>query len=125
MDLVTFTEEVLNGKLHFSCCEAYKIANQNTTGRRHQYKKKNDVKATLQPLQVGGPVLVRNLIPREANGKLKSFWEHKVCIIEEVKDQNGLVYTVREQDKPNSKSRTLYRNNIMSCHGLPHNIVPI
>ena len=64
---------------------------------------------------------MRNLTPREGNGKLKSLWEHKVCIIEEVKDQDGLVYTVREQDKPNSKSRTLYRSNIMSCHGLPHN----
>ena len=30
-------------------------------------------------------------------------------------------YTVREQDKPNNKSRTFHRNNIMSCHNLPLN----
>ena len=72
-------------------------------------------------MQAGDRVLVRNLTPREGSGKLKSFWEKKVYIIEEVKDPDGLVYTVREQDKPNNKSRTLHRNNILPCHNLPHN----
>ena len=101
--------------------EAYEIANQNTRGRRHQDKTKKDIKATLQPLQVGDKVLVRNLNPREGSGKIKSFWEQKVHRIEEVKDPDGLVYTVKEIDKPNSRNRTLHRNNIMSCHNLPHN----
>ena len=96
--------------------KGYHIANQNTTGRRH----KRDAKATLQPLQVGDRVLVRNLTPREGCVKLKSFWEQKVYIIEEVKDPDSLVYTVKELDKPNSKSRTLHSNNIMSCHNLSH-----
>ena len=101
--------------------EAYKIANQNTTGRRQQDKARKDIKSPLQPLKVGDRVLVKNLTPREGSGKLKLFWEQKVYIIEKVKDPDGLVYTMREQDKPNNKSRTLHRNNIMSCHNLRHN----
>ena len=62
---------------------------------------------------------MRNLTQREGSRKLKLFWEQKVYVIKEVKDPDGLVYTVREQDKPNNKSRTLHRNNIMSCHNLP------
>ena len=72
-------------------------------------------------MEVDDRILVRNLTSREVSGKLKSFWEQKVYIIEEVKDPDGLVYTVTEQDKPNNKSRTLLKNNIMSCHNLPHN----
>ena len=46
-------------------------------------------------------------------------WEAKVILGTEsvynrVKDPDGLVCTVREQDKPNNKGRTLHRNNIMS-----------
>ena len=106
-----------------NCCEVSKeilmksltsIANQNTTDRYQQDKTKKDIKSTLQPLEVGDRVLVRNLTPREESGKPKSFREQKVYIIEEVKDPDGSVYTVREQDKPNNKSRTLHRNN--TCH---------
>ena len=53
--------------------EAYKIANQNTTGRRQQDKARKDIKSTLQPWEVGDRVLVSNLTPREGSGKLKSF----------------------------------------------------
>lgn len=38
----------------------YKRANQNTTARRYQDKTKKDVKSTLQSLEVGNRVLVRN-----------------------------------------------------------------
>lgn len=49
--------------------EAYKITNQNTTGRRQQDKTKKDFKSTLQPLEVGDKVIVRNLTPKEGSGK--------------------------------------------------------
>ena len=100
--------------------EVYEIANQNATSRHPQDKTRKGIKATLQPLLVGDRVLVKNIIPRECSGKLNSFWEQKVYIIEEVKDLGGLVYTVREEDKPNSKNKTLHRNN-MPCHTLLHN----
>ena len=46
-------------------------------------------------------------------------WEAKVILGTEsvynrVKDPDGLACTVREQDKPKNKGRTLHRNNIMS-----------
>ena len=53
--------------------EAYKIANQNKAGRRHQDKTKKNIKSTLQSLEVGDRVLGRKLTPREERGKLKSF----------------------------------------------------
>ena len=70
-------------------------------------------------LQVDDRVLVRNITPRECSSKLKLFWKQTIYIIEEVKEPGGLVYSVREQDKPNRKSRTLHRDNIMPCHTLP------
>ena len=44
--------------------EAFKIAEkslQNTKKRRSADKRQRDLKATLEPLEVGGRVLVRNL----------------------------------------------------------------
>lgn len=70
-------------------------------------------------MQVDDRVLVRNITPRECSSKLKLFWKQTIYIIEEVKEPGGLVYSVREQDKPNRKSRTLHRDNIMPCHTLP------
>ena len=75
----------------------YKRANQNTTARLYQDKTKKDVKSTLQSLEVGNRVLVRNWTPRDGRGELKSFWEQKVYIAEVyiVLDSDGLVYTVK------------------------------
>ena len=99
--------------------EAYKIANQNTSQRRLHDKEYKDLKSTLEPLEVGDRVLVRNLTPRGGTGKLNTFWEQAVYVIKEKKDTDGLVYSVVEQGKPNAKIRTLHRNNLMSCHNFP------
>ena len=100
----------------------YKRANQNTAARRYQDKKKKDVKSKLQSLEVGDRVLVRKWTPRKGRGELKSFWERKAYIVEVyiVIDSDGLVYTVEEQEKRPSKSKTIHINNIMSCHNFPH-----
>ena len=97
--------------------EAYKIANQNTTGRRQQDKAKKDMKSIWQPLEVGDRVLMRNLTSREGSGKLRSFCEQKVYIIEEVKDPDGLVYTVRES-KINQTTKVEPFIEIISCHAV-------
>ena len=93
--------------------ETYKIANQNTKDRRHQDKTKKDIKATLLPVQVGNRILVRDSTPREGSSKLKSFQGQEIYVLKEIKDPENLLYTMREQDKANSKSKTIHRNNIM------------
>ena len=79
--------------------KAFKIASENTKNRRLSNKKLKDKRATLAPLEIGGRVLVRNLLERGGPGKLRSFWEHKIYIIKEKKDDNGLVYAVVEENK--------------------------
>ena len=59
-------------------------------------KIKRDQKARLQPLEVGGRVLVRNLSEKGGSGKTRAFWEQKVYKILEKKDEDDLVYAVRE-----------------------------
>lgn len=93
--------------------QTYKIANQNTKHRRHQDKTKKDIKATLLPVQVGNRILVRDSTPREGSSKLKSFQGQEIYVLKEIKDPENLLYTMREQDKANSKSKTIHRNNIM------------
>ena len=44
--------------------EAFKITEENTKKRRSADKRQRDLKATLEPLEVGGRVLVRNLTER-------------------------------------------------------------
>ena len=40
--------------------EAFKIAEENIKKRRSAYKRQRNLKATLEPLEVGGRLLVRN-----------------------------------------------------------------
>ena len=63
--------------------EAFKIAEENIKKRRSADKRQREVPATLEPLEVGGRVLVRNLTERGGPGKLCSFWEQKIYRIKE------------------------------------------
>ena len=49
--------------------EAFKIAEENTKKNRSADKRQRDLKATLEPLEVGGRVLVRNLTERGGDPK--------------------------------------------------------
>ena len=63
--------------------EAFKTAEENIKKRRSADKRQREVPATLEPLEVGGRVLVRNLTERGGPGKLCSFWEQKIYRIKE------------------------------------------
>ena len=99
--------------------EAFKIASENTKNRRHGDKKFKDKRATLAPLKIDGRVLVRNLSERGGPGKLRSFWEHKIYIIKERKDDDGLVYAIVEENNPRGKLGILHRNNLLACDEFP------
>ena len=95
--------------------EAFKIAEENIKKRRSADKRQRDLTATLEPLEVGGRVLVRNLTERGGPGKLCSFWEQKIYRIKEKKDEDGQVYSVVEEGNPKRRARVLHRNHLLSC----------
>ena len=63
--------------------EAFKIAEENTKKRRSADKRQRGLKATLEPFEVGGRVLVRNLTETGGPGKICSFWKQKIYQIKE------------------------------------------
>ena len=95
--------------------EAFKIAEENTKKRTSIDKRQRDLKATLEPLEVGGRVLVRNFTERGGPGKSRSIWEQKIYRRKEKKDEDGLVYAVVEEGNPKSRVRILHRNHLLSC----------
>ena len=66
-------------------------------------KRKRDQKGRLQPLEVGGRMLVRKLNEKGGPGKARTFLEQKVDKILEKEDEDGLVYTVREESHPHAR----------------------
>ena len=68
---------------------------------------------------IGGRVLVRNLSERGGPGKLHLFWEHKIYIIKERKDDNGLVYPVVEENNSRGRLWILHRSNLLPCDEFP------
>ena len=99
--------------------EAFKIAEENTKRRRNTDKRQMELTATLEPLEVGGRVLVRNLTESWEPGKIRSFWEQKIYRIKEKKDEDGQVYSVVEEGNPKSSVRVLHRNRLLSCEQFP------
>ena len=57
--------------------EAFGTAAANTKRRRDMVQRKRDQKARLQPLEVGGRVLVKNLNEKGGPGKTKAFGNRK------------------------------------------------
>ena len=92
---------------------------KKTKKKRSADKKQRDLKVTLEPLEVGGRVLVRNLTERGGPGKIRSFWEQKIYQIKEKKDEDGLVYVVVEEGNPKSRVRILHRNQLLLCEQFP------
>lgn len=92
--------------------KAFQIASSNTTRRRDQGRAKQNVFAKLKQIEVGGRVLVRNLVERGGTGKLRSFWKEIVFVILDQKDENGLVYEVQEEGNLSSRKRIIHRNKL-------------
>ena len=94
--------------------EVFGRAAANTKQRRYKDKRKRDQKARLQPLEVGGRVLVRNLNEKGGPGKTRAFWTQKVYKLLKKKDEDA-VYAVRVERDPHARLRVLHRNNLLSC----------
>uniref|UniRef100_A0A7M5XBV7 Uncharacterized protein n=1 Tax=Clytia hemisphaerica TaxID=252671 RepID=A0A7M5XBV7_9CNID len=66
--------------------EAAKLAKENAEKVAKQGKKHYDQKVRCSFIKVGDRVLVRNLTPRGGTGKLRSYWEEKVHVVVDKRD---------------------------------------
>ena len=80
----------------------------------HERKKNYDKRVRSLALQVGDPVLVRNLTPRGGTGKLRAFWEDQAHIVAARKGEGSPVYDVRPESSE-GPTRTLHRNLLLPC----------
>ena len=83
-------------KWYADMSQAHRIASENSAKSRLLGKKQYDKKLHHIALETGDRVLVRNLTPREAQHKLRFYWEDKVHIVVSWKD-DGPVYVVKPE----------------------------
>ena len=61
--------------------EAYSLASKSAKKNAIRGKRNYDERVSSSALQVGDRVLVRNLTPRGAPGKLRAFWEDEIHVL--------------------------------------------
>lgn len=98
--------------------EAYDIAAENAKKRGIRGKKGYDRKAKSVAIQVGDRVLVRNLGEKGGPGKLRSYWEDRVYVVERRLGDELPVYEVRPE-RGKGRVRVLHRNLLLQCNNLP------
>ena len=96
--------------------QAHQIASEKSTKSRLSAKKQYDKKVHHISLETGDRVLVRNLTPRQAPHKLRSYWEDQVYIVVSRKE-DGPVYVVKPE-LGTGRERTLHRNLLLPCNML-------
>ena len=69
-------------------------------------------------------MLVKNVLERGGPGKLRSFWEDKIYIVDSRKGLDSSVYEVHLESDSNRK-RVLHRNLLLPCPFLPSEATPV
>ena len=102
---------------HDSMKEAMELARVNMEKSADYNKRYRDKKAKIVEVNVGDKVLVRNYREKGGTGKLRSFWEEAIFVVEGKKE--GLpVYQVKNIKKEKDV-RVVHRNKLMKCEELP------
>ena len=98
---------------------AYKIAQKNSRKESEKGKRNFDKKGILCTiLHAGDRVLVRNLLEKGGPGKLRSYWEDKIYVVNCRISEDSPVYEVRPENGK-GRIRVLHRNLLMQCDSLP------
>ena len=102
--------------------EAYRTAEESSRKASTSFKRQYDKKLRSTLLSPGDRVLVRNLSKREGPGKLRSYWEDKIHVVEKQIHDDWPVYQVQQEDGQGTR-RVLHRNLLFQCDGLPRDDV--
>ena len=103
--------------------EAYQLVMKKSQDSALKQKKQYDKHVRTALLLPGDCVLIKNMIPHGGPGKLKSYWEEEIHIVESDIGKDSPVY----KDYPESghgRSRVLHRNMLLPCPELPADFAP-
>ncbi|KAK7886457.1 hypothetical protein WMY93_026078 [Mugilogobius chulae] len=98
--------------------EAYKLASKSAHKEAMRGKVLYDKKVYGAELVPGSRVLVRNLTEKGGPGKLRSFWEERVYVITQRKQQDSPVYEIKPETG-RGRTRIMHRNLLLPCDFLP------
>ena len=101
--------------------EACRIAFERSSARKKKDQERWKSKSHLVTLKVGDRILIRNT-ETGGPGKLRSYWEQKVCRVKRVGGSGGVVYSVQPENAPKAKIRVVHGNMIMPCGNIQVNV---
>ena len=103
--------------------EAYQLVMKKSQDSALKQKKQYDKHVRTAFLLLGDRVLIKNMTPRGGPGKLKSYWEEEIHIVESHIGKDSPVYKVYPESG-HGRSRVLHRNMLLPCPDLPADFAP-
>lgn len=97
--------------------QAYKLASESASMASGKAKDRYDSKIHGVELQPGCRVLIRNMNERGGPGKLRSYWEEQVYVVQKKRSECP-VYEV-QPETGHGRVRVLHRNMLLPCEFLP------
>lgn len=96
--------------------EACEIAKRNSRRRAASGKQRYDKRIFGNGIQVGDRVLVKNVSERGGTGKLRSYWEKDIYVVEK-ENPDIPVYHIKREDGM-GRTKVLHRNLLQKCEQL-------
>ena len=103
--------------------EAYQLVMKKSQDSALKQKKQYDKHVRTALLLPGDHVLIKNMTPHGGPGKLKSYWEEEIHIVESHIETDSPVYKVYPESG-HGQSRVLHRNMLLPCPELPADFAP-
>ena len=100
--------------------DAYQLVMKKSQDSALKQKKQHDKHVRTALLLPRDRVLIKNMTLRGGPGKLKSYWEEKIHIVESHIGKDSPVYKVYPESG-HGRSRVLHRNMLLPCPELPTN----
>jgi hypothetical protein len=100
--------------------EAFEIARKNVEKANEGAKRNYDKGKQCSVLQPGDRVLVRNLNEKGGPGKLRSYWEDTIYVVEKRMSDESPVYKIKPE-VGKGRTRVLHRNLLLPCDFVANN----
>ena len=98
--------------------EAYALAARNSAKSSERSKRYHEQRVHSSVLQPGDRVLVHDLGRHQGPGKLRSYWEDRIYVVQRRRGENSPVYEVMAE-RGSTKPRVIHRNLLLPCDSLP------